>query len=259
MTSQPSLMMFGVFVGITLIVTYWASGQSTTSRGFYTAHRRIGGVQNGWAIAGDYMSAASFLGITGLGRVLRLRRLHVFRWMVGRVPRRALSGGRAAAQHRQIHDGRPHLVSPARARRARYRSRLDAGNNAVLHDRANGRQRLDRQPAAAAVPGVRRHRRRRRAHARIRALRRNVGDHVGANHQGRAADGDRASRSRCWSWRHFGFSLGQFLDAATKVPISGTPTNLFSPGCSITGPRGLEPRFRSAWRWCSARPASRTS
>ena len=66
MTSQPSLIMFGVFVGITLIVTYWASGQSTTSRGFYTAHRRIGGVQNGWAIAGDYMSAASFLGITGL-------------------------------------------------------------------------------------------------------------------------------------------------------------------------------------------------
>lgn len=58
--------MFGVFVGITLIVTYWASGQSTTSRGFYTAHRRIGGLQNGWAIAGDYMSAASFLGITGL-------------------------------------------------------------------------------------------------------------------------------------------------------------------------------------------------
>ncbi|HEU5480750.1 MAG TPA: hypothetical protein VFU90_12980, partial [Candidatus Tumulicola sp.] len=66
MSSQPSLLMFGVFVGITLIVTYWASGQSTTSRGFYTAHRRIGGVQNGWAIAGDYMSAASFLGITGL-------------------------------------------------------------------------------------------------------------------------------------------------------------------------------------------------
>ena len=66
MSSQPSLLMFGVFVGITLIVTYWASGQSTTSRGFYTAHRRIGGLQNGWAIAGDYMSAASFLGITGL-------------------------------------------------------------------------------------------------------------------------------------------------------------------------------------------------
>jgi cation/acetate symporter len=58
--------MFGVFMGITLVVTYWASGQSQTRRGFYTASRQINGMQNGWAIAGDYMSAASFLGITGL-------------------------------------------------------------------------------------------------------------------------------------------------------------------------------------------------
>ncbi|MHB8145885.1 MAG: solute symporter family protein [Vulcanimicrobiaceae bacterium] len=65
MTTQ-TLVMFGIFVGITLVVTYWASGQSTTSRGFYAAHRSINGMQNGWAIAGDYMSAASFLGITGL-------------------------------------------------------------------------------------------------------------------------------------------------------------------------------------------------
>jgi cation/acetate symporter len=66
MTQTPTLVMFGVFMGITLVVTYWASGQSQTRRGFYTAHRQIGGLQNGWAIAGDYMSAASFLGITGL-------------------------------------------------------------------------------------------------------------------------------------------------------------------------------------------------
>ena len=64
--TTPTLVMFAVFVAITLVVTYWASGRSTTSRGFYAAHRSIGGAQNGWAIAGDYMSAASFLGITGL-------------------------------------------------------------------------------------------------------------------------------------------------------------------------------------------------
>ena len=58
--------MFGIFMGISLVVTGWASGQSRTSRGFYAAHRRIGGLQNGWAIAGEYVSAASFLGITGL-------------------------------------------------------------------------------------------------------------------------------------------------------------------------------------------------
>ena len=66
MRTQETLVMFGIFVGITLVITYVAAGQSTTSRGFYTAHRRISGLQNGWAIAGDYMSAASFLGITGL-------------------------------------------------------------------------------------------------------------------------------------------------------------------------------------------------
>src|SRR5580698_2662805 len=66
MRTQQTLVMFAIFVGITLIVTYWASGQSTTRRGFYAADRRIGGIQNGWAIAGEYFSAASFLGITGL-------------------------------------------------------------------------------------------------------------------------------------------------------------------------------------------------
>jgi cation/acetate symporter len=66
MRTEQTLVMFAIFVGITLVVTGWASGQSRTSRGFYAANRRIGGLQNGWAIAGDYVSAASFLGITGL-------------------------------------------------------------------------------------------------------------------------------------------------------------------------------------------------
>lgn len=58
--------MFAIFVCITLVVTYWAAGRSRTSRAFFAADRRIGGLQNGWAIAGDYISAAAFLGITGL-------------------------------------------------------------------------------------------------------------------------------------------------------------------------------------------------
>lgn len=63
---SPALVMFCVFVAITLLVTGWAATRSNTPKGFYTAHRRIGGAQNGWAIAGDYMSATSFLGVTGL-------------------------------------------------------------------------------------------------------------------------------------------------------------------------------------------------
>ena len=66
MIEQATLVMFAVFVAITLVVTYWAAGRTESSRGFYAAHREISGAQNGWAIAGDYMSAASFLGITGL-------------------------------------------------------------------------------------------------------------------------------------------------------------------------------------------------
>jgi cation/acetate symporter len=60
------LLMFLAFVAITLVITYWASRRTHTTREFYSAGRTITGFQNGWAVAGDYMSAASFLGIAGL-------------------------------------------------------------------------------------------------------------------------------------------------------------------------------------------------
>src|ERR1041385_5753172 len=62
----PALAMFLLFVVITLAITYWAARRSRTAAGFFTASRRITGWQNGVAVAGDYMSAASFLGIAGL-------------------------------------------------------------------------------------------------------------------------------------------------------------------------------------------------
>jgi cation/acetate symporter len=60
------LLMFLAFVAITLAITYWASKRTRTTAEFYSAGRTITGFQNGWAVAGDYMSAASFLGIAGL-------------------------------------------------------------------------------------------------------------------------------------------------------------------------------------------------
>ena len=57
---------FAVVVAITLGITYWASKRTKTATHFWAAGRGITGVQNGFAIAGDYMSAASFLGIAGL-------------------------------------------------------------------------------------------------------------------------------------------------------------------------------------------------
>jgi len=63
---NASLGMFLLFVIITMAITYWASRRTATTTDFYSAGRRITGFQNGWAVAGDYMSAASFLGIAGL-------------------------------------------------------------------------------------------------------------------------------------------------------------------------------------------------
>ena len=61
-----TLSMFAVIIGITLGVVVWAASQTKTAADFYAAGGGITGTQNGWAIAGDYMSAASFLGISGL-------------------------------------------------------------------------------------------------------------------------------------------------------------------------------------------------
>jgi cation/acetate symporter len=61
-----AIVMFVIFVGITLGITYWAAKRTKTAADFYAAGRGITGLQNGLAIAGDYMSAASFLGIAAL-------------------------------------------------------------------------------------------------------------------------------------------------------------------------------------------------
>ena len=60
------LCLFLVFVAITLGITYWAARRSSGSSAYFAAGRRITAWQNGIAVAGDYMSAASFLGIAGI-------------------------------------------------------------------------------------------------------------------------------------------------------------------------------------------------
>ncbi|BCK88424.1 cation/acetate symporter ActP [Sideroxyarcus emersonii] len=61
-----AIVMFVLFVAVTLVITYWAATRTKTASDFYAAGRGITGFQNGMAIAGDYMSAASFLGIAAL-------------------------------------------------------------------------------------------------------------------------------------------------------------------------------------------------
>ena len=57
---------FFVFIAITIGITWWAARRTRTTEEFYAAGRTISAGQNGFALAGDYMSAASFLGIAGL-------------------------------------------------------------------------------------------------------------------------------------------------------------------------------------------------
>src|SRR5512143_3341127 len=57
---------FGAIIAITMYITYWAAKHTHTTSEFYAAGRSVTGLQNGWAIAGDYLSAASFLGIARL-------------------------------------------------------------------------------------------------------------------------------------------------------------------------------------------------
>lgn len=61
-----AIIMFLIFVGLTLYITYWASKRTRSRADYYTAGGKITGFQNGMAIAGDFMSAASFLGISAL-------------------------------------------------------------------------------------------------------------------------------------------------------------------------------------------------
>jgi cation/acetate symporter len=63
-TNWTAIGMFGIFVAFTLWITKWAASKTKSAADFYTAGGGITGFQNGLAIAGDYMSAASFLGIS---------------------------------------------------------------------------------------------------------------------------------------------------------------------------------------------------
>src|SRR5690349_17138161 len=63
---DTTLLMFLAFVSTTLVITYFSARRSQGASAYFAAGRRITGWQNGLAVAGDYMSAASFLGISGM-------------------------------------------------------------------------------------------------------------------------------------------------------------------------------------------------
>ncbi|MGH8678414.1 MAG: sodium:solute symporter family transporter, partial [Burkholderiales bacterium] len=75
-----TFLVFGAIIALTMYVTYLAAKRVRGTQQFYAAGRSVTGIQNGWAIAGDYLSAASFLGIAGL---ISLYGYHGFMYSVG--------------------------------------------------------------------------------------------------------------------------------------------------------------------------------
>ena len=65
-TNWTAIIMFFLFVGATLFITKWAAKQNKSAQDFYTGGGGISGSKNGLAIAGDYMSAAAFLGVSAI-------------------------------------------------------------------------------------------------------------------------------------------------------------------------------------------------
>jgi cation/acetate symporter len=61
-----SIAFFFVFMGLTLFITYWAAKRTSTTEHFFAAGGQITAWQNGWALAGDFLSAAALLGIAGI-------------------------------------------------------------------------------------------------------------------------------------------------------------------------------------------------
>ena len=64
--NATSILFFFLFIAVTLGITYWAAKRTSTTDDFFAAGNRIGAWQNGLALAGDFVAAAGFLGITGL-------------------------------------------------------------------------------------------------------------------------------------------------------------------------------------------------
>ncbi|MGE0865959.1 MAG: cation acetate symporter, partial [Vicinamibacterales bacterium] len=68
-TGEPNVVAmagFAIFIVLSLVITWFAARRTSSTEAFYAAGRSVTAVQNGMALAGDYMSAASVLGIAGL-------------------------------------------------------------------------------------------------------------------------------------------------------------------------------------------------
>ena len=182
-TNWTAIVMFLIFVAGTMVITYWAASKTKTAKDFYSAGGGITGFQNGLAIAGDYMSAASFLGISALVYTSGFDGLI---YSIGFLVGWPIILFLIAEQLRNLGKYTFADVASYRLQQTPIRllaaSRL-AGRRGALPDRPDGRRRQADPVAVRAGLRVR------RRHGRcpddpLRDVRRHAGDHVGPDHQG---------------------------------------------------------------------------
>ena len=177
---------FFIFIALSLGITYVAARRTRSAEHFYTAGGSVTGLQNGLALAGDYMSAASFLGIAGL---VALSGFDGLIYSIGFLVGWPVVMFLIAEPLRNLGKYTFADVVAFRLRQAPVRVAAAIGSLAVvafyLIAQMVGAGNLIRLLFGIRVRAGRRHRRRR--DAGLRALRRHDGDDVGADRQGGAA------------------------------------------------------------------------
>ena len=182
-----ALVMAAIILSITLGITYWASKRASTAVGFYAAGRQITGRQNGLAISGDYLSAASFLGIAGLiylygfdGFLYSIGFLVAFLTVMFLLAERMRNAGKYT-----IADVLSFRLNETPARAAAALGTFAVVTFYLIAQMVGAGVLIEKLVGIDFSLAVHRHR---RVHALLRRLRRHGGHDLGADRQGRAAD-----------------------------------------------------------------------
>ena len=203
---SPRSLMFLGFIAVTLWITWWAARKSAGSSAFFAAGRSlITAWQNGIAVAGDYMSAASFLGIAG---IIAFQGYDGFMYSVGwlvaylTVLLIVAEPLRNAGKYTMA-DVLAYRLSPRPVRAMGALSTLTVSTFYMIAQMVGAGALVSlllQDTGITLSDGRHRHR---RADDRLRGLRRHAGDDLGADRQGDPADGrhDSAEHSRAGAFR----------------------------------------------------------
>ena len=222
---------FGLFVGITLVVVLRAAATTRPRPTTTPAGGPSPAPQNGTAIAGDYLSAASFLGIVG---AIAINGYDGFLYSIGFLVAWLVALLLVAELLRNTGKFTMADVLSFRLKQRPVRIAAAISTLAVcffylLAQMAGaggtGLPAAGHRRQAGPVPG---HRRRRRADDRLRADRRHEGHHLGADHQGLPADRRRRHHDHHGSWPCYGFNLSALLGARSR-DRPATP-DILNPG-----------------------------